>query len=88
MRSTPPCCSVWVMTTSAAVEPATFVAVPDGTEAYWEGWATPCGSETIDGKAYRIVATKRLGDQGRSDGQFIVDRLASGLHFGRILERS
>lgn len=68
-------------------EPATFVLVPEeAPEAYYEGYATPCGGDTIDGKRYRIVATKRLGERGRSDAQYIIDRLASGLHFAKIQE--
>jgi hypothetical protein len=73
--------------TNTNPEPATFVLVPSNAPvAYWEGWATPCGFDTVDGKVYTIVATHRTGSTGRSDAQYIIDRMASGLHFAKLQE--
>jgi hypothetical protein len=68
-------------------EASTFILVPENTERYWDGYAVPCGFATEDGKRYQIVATRRAGATGRSDAQYILDRLASGLYFGKLQVR-
>jgi hypothetical protein len=68
-------------------ETATFVLVPiNAPSAYWEGWATPCGTSMDAGGLMRIVATRRTGSTGRSDAQYIIDRMASDLHFAKLYE--
>ena len=51
--------------------------------AYWDGWATVERREP-DGTV--LLRTTRTGSDGRSDAQYIVDRLASGLYWASILD--
>lgn len=66
-------------TTITTVDLPTFIQVPaTSPEGYWGGWAVIVqqSATTI------LLVTRRTGRDGRSDAQYIVDRLASGLHFG------
>ncbi len=60
-----------------------YINLPaDTPEGYWEGWA----SKVTDIEHGRmILETTRRGRDGASDAQYIVDRCASGLHFGYVL---
>lgn len=64
-------------------QPTTIEVPANAPHAYWENWAEQIslgnGGPTI------LIRTFRTGDTGRSDAQYIVDRLASGLHFGKVL---
>lgn len=59
-----------------------YVVVPaSASDRYWENWAEevarfcPCKDAPV------MLRTFRKGRDGQSDAQFLVDRLASGLHY-------
>lgn len=56
----------------------------DTPPAYWGGWAEIDGASELSEK-YVILRTIRTGRDGASDAQYIVDRAASGLHFGKVI---
>ena len=69
-------------------EPTYMEVPPDAPSAYWEGWAEEVGVGNPHGIAAdrRVtLRTLRTGRDGRSDAKFVIDRLASGLYFGRVL---
>lgn len=51
------------------------------TQAYWENYAVRSDESTTPDHV--VIKVIRLGKAGESDAQYILDRLASGLHFGR-----
>ena len=64
-------------------EQHSFIRVPVlATSAYWENYAEAVSTEG----ATVLVRTYRTGSTGASDAQYIIDRLASGLHFAKLEE--
>lgn len=57
----------------------------DTPSAYWENWAEIDQSLTEQSTKYVIVRTFRTGKNGVLDAKYIVDRAASGLHFGAVI---
>jgi hypothetical protein len=67
----------------------TYMQVADGMAPYWQDWAVMARS-TVKGNLIKsnLIRTVRTGSDGRSDAQYIVDRLASGFHFAKIVDPS
>lgn len=62
-----------------------LVRLPKDTPpAYWGGWAEVDQGLTEQSMKYVFLRTTRSGRDGVSDAQYIVDRAASGLHFGGV----